>query len=74
MDDKQASRSEGLLQSSTTRVPVILLRRVEEIFPAARKSLVSVVNRRECYHVCVDLHGKREEKLSWKLMLICIFH
>ena len=56
MGDEQASRLEGLLQSSTTRVPIILLQRVEEILPAMRKSLVSVVSRRESYHVIVWIY------------------
>ena len=53
MGDEQASRLEGLLQSSTPRVPIVLLQRVEEIIPAMRESLVSVVSRREYYHVTV---------------------
>jgi hypothetical protein len=53
MGDEQASRLEGLLQSSATRVPIVLLQRVEEIIPAVRESLVSVVSRREYYCVTV---------------------
>jgi hypothetical protein len=37
------------LQPSATRVPIVLLQRVEEIIPAVRESLVSVVSRRESY-------------------------
>jgi len=51
MGDEQASRLEGLLQSYTPRVAIVLLQRVEEIIPAVRESLVSVVSRRESYHV-----------------------
>ena len=47
MGDEQASHFKGLLQSSTARVPVVLLQRVEEIIPAVGESLVSVVSRRE---------------------------
>jgi len=53
MGDEHASILEELLQSSTPRVPIVLLQRVEEIIPAVRESLVSVVSRREYYHVIV---------------------
>ena len=56
MGEEQASRLAGLLQSSTARVPVVLLQRVEEIIPAVRESLVSVVSRRESYHVIVWIY------------------
>ena len=45
------TRLEGLLLSSTTRVPIDLVQRVEEVIPAISKSLVSEVSRRESYHV-----------------------
>jgi hypothetical protein len=72
MGDEQALRLEGLLQSYTPRVAIVLLQRVEEIIPAVRESLVSVVSKRESCLAIV--HGEREEKLSGKLMLICILH
>jgi hypothetical protein len=53
MGDEQASCSEGLLQSSTPRVPLVLLQRMEETIPVMRESMVSVVSRRESYHVTV---------------------
>jgi hypothetical protein len=53
MGDEQASCLQKHLQPSTARVPIILLQRVEEILPAVRESLVSVVSRRESYHVSV---------------------
>jgi hypothetical protein len=53
MGDEQASRLEKCLQPSTARVPIVLLQRVEEIIPAVRESLVSVMSRRESYHVIV---------------------
>jgi hypothetical protein len=53
MGDEPASRLEGLLQSSTARLPIVLLQRVEEVIPAVRESLVSVVSGGEYYHVTV---------------------
>jgi hypothetical protein len=53
MDDEQASRLHKRLQPSTSRAPIVLLQRVEEIIPAMRERLVSVVSRRESYHISV---------------------
>jgi hypothetical protein len=36
-------KSLEVLQSSTTKMPKILLQRAEEIYPALKKSMVSVV-------------------------------
>jgi hypothetical protein len=43
MCDKQLSNLQKALQSLATKVPVIILQRVEDGFPAARESLVSAV-------------------------------
>jgi len=60
--DEQASRLEGLLLLSTARVPIVLLQRVEEVIPAVRESLVSVVSRRESYHVIVWIYMAKGRK------------
>jgi hypothetical protein len=75
MGDEQASCLQKHLQPSTTRVPIILLHRMEEIIPAVGESLVSAVSIRESYHVSVWIeNGRREEKFLGKLKLICISH
>jgi len=56
MGEEQASRLRGLLLSSTARVPIDLLQRVEEKILAVRERLVSVVSRRESYHVIVWIY------------------
>jgi hypothetical protein len=56
MGEEQASLLKELLLSSTTRVPILLLQRVEEKIPAVRERLVSVVSRRESYHVIVWIY------------------
>jgi len=62
MVDEQASYLEGLLRVSTPRLPIVLLQRVEEIIPAVRESLVSVVSRRECCHITVWIDITKERK------------
>jgi hypothetical protein len=42
MCDKQTLNFQNIQQSLATRVPKIILQRVEEIFPAVKESLVSV--------------------------------
>jgi hypothetical protein len=65
MGDEQGSLLQKYLQPSATRVPIVLLQRVEEIIPAARESLVSIVSRRESYHVSVWIDdSRREEKFQ----------
>jgi hypothetical protein len=68
MGDEQGSHLRKHLQPSATRVPIILLQRVEEIIPAVRESLVSIVSRRESYHVSVWIDdSRREEKFQGNL-------
>jgi hypothetical protein len=56
MGDEQASHFEGLLQSSIPRVAIVVLQRVEEIIPAVRESLVSVVSRLESCHAIIWMY------------------
>jgi hypothetical protein len=62
MGDEQASRLEGHLQSSTARVAIVLLQRVEEIIPAVRESLVSVVSKRESCHAIIWMYMAKGRK------------
>jgi hypothetical protein len=68
MRDEQAPPLQKRLQSSTMRMPIVLLQRVEEIIPAVRENLVSVVSRREFYHVIVWIYmAKRRNSFQGSL-------
>jgi len=43
MSDKEVLKSHEVLQSHTTKKPEVLLQRAEEIFPALKENMVSVV-------------------------------
>jgi hypothetical protein len=43
MSDEEVLNSHEVLRSHTTTMPKIVLQRAEEIFPALKKSMVSVV-------------------------------
>jgi hypothetical protein len=51
MNHKEGSELQKIVKSVGTREPKIILRRAEEIFPALKGLLVSVLRRNEIYHL-----------------------
>jgi hypothetical protein len=51
LSNQEASMSnKEVLKSDATKMPTIILQRAEEIFPALKENLVSVLYRKLIYH------------------------
>lgn len=73
MCDKQVSGLQKILHSSVTRVPRIMVRRAEEIFPSVRESMVSVcacVHREEFYY-CLRQSVFLAKETKYFMMSLC---
>jgi hypothetical protein len=73
MCDEGVSGLQTILHSPVTRVPRIMLRRAEEIFPSVTESVVSVcvcVHREEFYY-CLHQSVLLGKEIKYFMMSIC---
>jgi hypothetical protein len=74
MCDKQVSGLQMILHFPVTRVPRIMLRRAEEMFPSLRENMVSVcgcVHREEFY--CLHQSVLLAKESKYFMMSLCWF-
>jgi hypothetical protein len=62
------------LHSPSTRVPRIVLQRIEEVFPAVRETMVSVCTGRNIFVFIPHLQAQTNQMFCNKVTLIFIIH